>query len=177
MCKRDPRETAEIVRAIAEQHGPDLRRYLQKRLRPGENVDDMEQEVYLRLVQLQTPQGIRVPLAYLRYLGGQVLGEWRQRLSESPLSFDPDHVDAGEAASVDAQISLAELDLSMSDLERLLPRLNGQQRTAFLLRHWYGFSVPETAARMNLSTFQVRHHLVQGKRKLKEILRQGDVRP
>src|SRR5262245_43186388 len=81
--------TVAEVRGIAfEQVRPRLHRYLMRQLRRAEDVEDLTQEVYLRLLRLATTEVIRFPRAYVLRVAVHVLYEFRHRHRKGKVEFD-----------------------------------------------------------------------------------------
>src|SRR6185369_9875663 len=77
-----------FLKLVALTHGTQLHRYLQRRVRPGEDASDIAQEVYLRLLRLNRWDLIRQPAAYIHFLANQVLAERRMRDARVPTVYD-----------------------------------------------------------------------------------------
>src|SRR4051812_26778 len=88
MTQRDAKQSAQFVQEVAETYGRNLHQYLVKRLRAGEDAQDLAQEVYLRLLRLHRSDLVRQPVAYVYFLASQVVGEHRMREGKRPLVYD-----------------------------------------------------------------------------------------
>jgi len=62
-----------FVAAIAARYGPRLRRFLAVRLRNADDVPDLAQEVFLRLLRVEWYESIRSPEAYLFTIASHVV--------------------------------------------------------------------------------------------------------
>jgi RNA polymerase sigma-19 factor, ECF subfamily len=174
MKAKDPSPTAQFVKEVALAYGSELHRYLVKRLRAGEEADDMAQEVYLRLLRLQRSDLIRQPAAYVYFLASQVVGEFRMRAAKRPIVYDSEALD--RAASDDGYSrpdELPEREHAEREVKRLLAKLNKAHRTVLLMRKRDGFSVQEIADKLQMSVFKVKRYLVEANSTLEEKLRQG----
>jgi|GEM_PF-1349200 len=167
-----PKASAKFVKEVALAYGSELHRYLVKRLRAGEEAEDMAQEVYLRLLRLQRSDLVRQPAAYVYFLAAQVLGEFRMRASKRPLVYDSEGLD--RIASEDGYTrkdELPEREHTERELRRLLAKLNAAHRTILIMRKRDGFSIEEIAEQMQMSVFKVKRYLVEANAKLEEHVR------
>jgi DNA-directed RNA polymerase specialized sigma24 family protein len=74
-----------FVSALAREHAQRLRRFLASRLRnSADDIPDLVQEVYLRLLRVPNQESIRSPQAYMFTVALHVLHQHRLRLVESP---------------------------------------------------------------------------------------------
>jgi hypothetical protein len=83
-----------FVAAIAAQYGRRLRRFLSVRLRNVQDVPELAQEVFLRLLRVERHEAIRNPEAYLFTVASHVIHQYALRRTASPA-----FVDITEAAS------------------------------------------------------------------------------
>jgi DNA-directed RNA polymerase specialized sigma24 family protein len=77
-----------FVATIAARYGPRLRRFLAVRLRNANDVPDLAQEVFLRLLRVEGYEGIRSPEAYLFTIASHVIHQHAVRRSSEPVSVD-----------------------------------------------------------------------------------------
>lgn len=68
-----------FVASMALRYGPELRRFLSIHLRDVDDVRDMAQQVYLRLLRVKNEEAIRDPEAYLFMVASQVLQQHSSR--------------------------------------------------------------------------------------------------
>jgi RNA polymerase sigma-70 factor (ECF subfamily) len=170
MAERDPKQAATFVQGVAETYGLQLHRYLVKRLRAGEEAQDMAQEVYLRLLRLGRSDLIRQPAAYVYFVASQIVGEHRLRESKRPLVFDSELLEqaASEYAGRD---DVADQEHAKRELTALLAKLSSAHRAVYLLRYRDGHSTQEIAEKLQMSHFKVKRYLVEANAKLESVLR------
>lgn len=173
MTAENPSPAARFVTEVALAYGSQLHRYLVKRLRAGEEAEDMAQEVYLRLLRLQRADLVRQPAAYVYFLAAQVVGEYRLRAARRPLVYDSEALDSMTSAEGYARKDeLPDREHAERELRRLLAKLSRAHRDVLLLKKRDGFSVEEIARRLHMSPFKVRRYLVEANSKLEHYLRQ-----
>lgn len=174
MAAKDPKQSAEFVKEVALAYGSELHRFLVKRLRAGEEAQDMAQEVYLRLLRLGRTDLIRQPAAYVYFLASQVVGEHRMKAAKRPLVYDSEALDmASSQDSYSRRDELPDREHTERELKRLLAKLSAAHRTILLMRKRDGYSVEEIAAEMRMSVFKVKRYLVEANAKLEEKIRAG----
>jgi RNA polymerase sigma factor (sigma-70 family) len=162
-----------FVREVALAHGSALHRFLIKRLRAGEDAQDVAQEVYLRLLRLQRTDLIRQPAAYIYFLASQIVGEHRLRASRQPVVYDSEMLDhVADAEGYARRDELPDREHSERVLKRALMRLSTAHRNVILLRKRDGFSIQEIADRLQMSPFKVRRYLVEANARIENLLRQ-----
>jgi len=173
MAAKDPKQSAEFVTKVALAYGSELHRFLVKRLRAGEEAQDLAQEVYLRLLRLGRTDLIRQPAAYVYFLASQVVGEYRMRAAKQPLVYDSEALDL--AASQDGysrRDDLPDKEHTEREPKRLLAKLSSAHRKVLLMRRRDGYSIEEIAADMKMSVFKVKRYLVEANAKLEEKIRE-----
>ena len=67
----------EFVKTHYRRAAASLRRYVRKRLRAGEPVDDVTQEIWVRLMRVANPERIEEPLAYIYKVAARVITDFR----------------------------------------------------------------------------------------------------
>src|SRR5262245_39202172 len=87
------RSSAALASSVFDHYSRALQRYLLRRLRKAEDVRDLEQEVYLRLLRVQNAELVRDPEAYMYRIASHVVHEFWQRAEQSFVTFDSETVD------------------------------------------------------------------------------------
>lgn len=172
MTAKDPSQSASFVEKVAVAYGSLLHSYLVKRLRAGEEAEDIAQEVYLRLLRLQRCDLIRQPAAYVYFLASQVVGEYRMRDAKRPIAYDSEALD--RVANLDGftrRDELPDREHTERELKRLLAKLSAAHRTVLLMRKRDGFSIQEIADKLQISVFKVKRYLVEANSTLESKLR------
>ena len=150
-----------FVADLARQHGQRLRRFLAKKLRNAEqDIPDLIQEVYLRLLRVQRHETIRSPQAYLYTVAFHVIYQHKLSVASIPESVDildaladsESYVQDDPAMLVDARQRLAEMD-------RLLRRMPKNVQATFVLSRRYGYSLDEIAKQLGVSRGMCKKYL------------------
>jgi RNA polymerase sigma-70 factor (ECF subfamily) len=147
---------------VFEQLRAGLHRYLLRQLRRSEDVEDLAQEVYLRLLRFATVETIRFPKAYVFRVAFNVLYEFKHRQSRAQVSFDSVSADraaeslADDAASPD---EIYERQRREGQIEGLVGRLPAMQRAVLILATRESLSYEEIARKLDISASTARVHL------------------
>jgi RNA polymerase sigma-70 factor (ECF subfamily) len=138
------------VASLFAAHNDALLRFLMCRLRSAHEAREVAQEAYVRLLQLDAPDGVGYLRAYLfktaANLATDRLRSSARRTRVDQLEFF-DRAEAFEPSpetSVSAQQELATI---LTVLDELPPRC----RYAFVMHRFYGHSIAEVASSMALS--------------------------
>lgn len=136
-----------------------LRRYLLlRRAGSSADVEDMAQEVFLRLIRYDRAELINHPQAYLFKIAANVSAEWAVRHNRSlPHSADwlAELVDDGDPESV------MEQEDSEATLLQLINSLPSRSREMLRLHFAEGLKYEEIAARMGVSRRIVKRDLAR----------------
>src|SRR5215469_14290746 len=127
-------DSRSFVAAIAAQYGRRLRRFLSVRLRNVQDVPELAQEVFLRLLRVERHDAIRNPEAYLFTVASHVIHQHALRRSAGPV-----FVDIAEAAT----------ELTVPDGEDPVTKADNAQRIE-RLEHFLGTLPPRVAAALVL---------------------------
>jgi RNA polymerase sigma factor (sigma-70 family) len=143
-----------------------------------EHVEDLAQEVFLRLYRAM--EGFRGDAKMTTYLYRITLNvaqdEWKRRKKEQGhTSFDDP--DAGweerlPGAGGDAEQILSHREW-MAELDRALGELSEAERQVIVMFHQEELTYEQIAAVLNLPLNTVRTHLHRGRQRLKQRLREG----
>lgn len=146
-----------------------LRNYLRRRLRNPDDLDDLAQEVYLRLLRIQNEEridSVREPMAYVYTVAASVVADWHRstnRLAARGMTLEDGGEELNEAMEAIREEDPAERIARQQHIERLLGQLPPIQAAALLLHSRDGFSYEEIAAKLNLSVGMVHYHLTRAK--------------
>lgn len=149
----------------------ELHRYLLRRLERAEDVEDLAQEVYLRLLRFAQSATVRFPRAYVLRVACNALIEFKYHRNRAPVSFDS--ASADDAAENLADESVPPEDLSdthrrESQVERQLTRLTPMQRAVLLLSTRENLRHAQIAERLGISASTARVHLYRAISALRE---------
>jgi RNA polymerase sigma factor (sigma-70 family) len=151
-----------FVAALAMTQEGQLRRYLLSRVRNPDDVPDLVQEVFLRLLRISDHEVIRSPEAYLFTVALHAAQQHslRQATAKSRLEMrgglPPMH-----ALSAPDPSTVVSAEQSLNELEEALQTLTPKAQAAFLLHHRDGLTLDETAQRLGVSRSMIKKYLVK----------------
>lgn len=144
-----------------------VRHALASRLRRPEDIEDLAQEVYLRLLRVPKPDLVRHPQSYLYRVALNVAEEWRHRAQQS-LEHGSDALEALEASDGPEDDAMqAERDTSV---RYALDRLPQNARVALVLHTHKGLTYEQIANHMNVSRRAVKRYVANGYVAMREML-------
>lgn len=155
---------------MALRYGHGLRRFLSVHLRNAQDVPDLAQEVYLRLLRVDHHETIRNPEAYLVTVASHVVRQHLLRQSTDRAFMDVTEaapelaLPAGEEPSAKVENSQRVEQFQREILDRLPPRVGA----ALVLHRIHGYSVKETARQMGVTRETVKGYLADAARRCRK---------
>jgi len=134
---------------------------------PASDLDDVAQEVFLRLMRYGRTELIEHPQAYLYKMASNVAAEWAIR-GRYIRSREPEWL-AEVAGTEDADDQAGQLELQ-EEVEQALMTLTPQQREVLKLQFYSGLNRTEIAGRLALSERSVKRALLKSYEKLRQQL-------
>ncbi len=163
------KKAIEFATSAAVENKRLLRNYLRRRLRSPDDLDDLAQEVYLRLLRIQNEDkidSVREPMAYVYTVAASVVADWHRsvgRFAARGITIEDGEQELNEAVETVRGEDPADRIARQQHIERLLGQLPPIQAAALLLHSRDGFSYEEIAAKLNLSVGMVHYHLTRAK--------------
>lgn len=148
----------------------ELHRYLTRRLRQPQDVDDLAQEVYLRLLRHDESKCVHKPLAYVYGVASHVVADFRigEEQHREHLTFDSETEQSwSNEPSGGLPDDMADRLNLQQQLERALARLPPTQAAVLLAHKRDGLSYEEVATKLNLSIHTVEKYLTQAKARIR----------
>ncbi|MBW2366355.1 MAG: sigma-70 family RNA polymerase sigma factor [Deltaproteobacteria bacterium] len=156
-----PRETSDAFGDTFKKFNGSLHKFLSHHLDSKEEVDDLSQDVYLRVVQHLRPDK-KTSWTYLKTIAINLLND-RFRLRKARESypiFSIDDMDqfevASEAASPEQILQAKQLFLMF---RQVVENLKPNSRRAFMLHRVRGLTYKEIAQEMGISRSMVKKHI------------------
>lgn len=142
-----------FVADLVQQHGQRLRRFLASRLRYGApDVEDLVQEVFLRLLRIDHHETIRSPESYLYMVAFHVLHQHLLRRAAAPEAVEITAlINELESAPQDDPVAQAEMHQQLQDLQGALRQLPAKAQAVLLLHRRDGYSLEEIGAQLGFS--------------------------
>jgi len=145
-------------------HEPGLRTWLGRRQPIGLEVDDIIQESYAILADLETVEGIRHPRAYLYQVARSVI---TRNVRKARVISIKAVEELAQLEHADDRPSPEQVTIDRDELRRIAEAIGampGKTQEAFVLRRVDGLSQREIAARMAISENTVEKHISRGLR-------------
>jgi RNA polymerase sigma factor (sigma-70 family) len=150
-----------FVADLARQHGQRLRRFLARKLHKAEqDIPDLVQEVYLRLMRVQKLETIRSPQAYLFTVAFHVM--YQHKLSTAAVPESVDVLDAladSESYAQEDPAMLLDARQRLAEMDRALRELPRNAQATFVLSRRYGYSLEEIAHELGVSRGMCKKYL------------------
>lgn len=144
-----------------------LHRYLLRRSRRPQDVDDLAQEVYLRLLRHDSAKCVHKPLAYLYGIASHVLADHREESDQERDSLSSEgEENSTEFCSVTGDDLAEQLNLQQQ-LQRAFARLPRTHAEVLIAHKHRGLSYEEVAAELGLSIHTVEKYVIQAKARIR----------
>jgi RNA polymerase sigma-70 factor (ECF subfamily) len=126
-------------------------------------VDDLAQEVYLRLLRVSSIETIRDPLAYVLGVAAHATSEFNLRKRRARVVFDSSVFEAAleMQASAGSQQRVDGGSYFLQNVTHALNRLSEKQLAVLLLERRNGLSHAQIAEELGLSVHTVKKYAVQ----------------
>jgi RNA polymerase sigma factor (sigma-70 family) len=143
-------------------HEPALRGWLSRRTLPGLDADDIIQEAYSILAELESVEAIHFPRAYLFQVARSVITRHIRRTRIVPIHAveDLDRIEMPDNAASPEQVAIDRDELHQ--LAQAIAAMPPKTREAFILRRVEGLPQREIAAQMRISENTVETHISRG---------------
>jgi RNA polymerase sigma factor (sigma-70 family) len=147
-----------------QRYAAQLRRYLGRRVLVSEDVDDLAQEVYLRLLRLEVPQQIQNPLAFIYTVAANVLCDYKAAARRESGSLTAESAVAREDLEQMSEALADRLEDNLivrQEIEKALSELPATHAAVLILRERDGMSWEEVATKAKLSPHTVKKYLAE----------------
>lgn len=147
---------------VEKAHSLELRRFLSLRLRNPADVQDLVQEVYLRLLRLKDHEAIRNPQAYLYTIASHVLHQDALRRASAPETIDPlDVVNAVRSEGPDDPAEEADVERRLEGLALALEAHSPRAYAVLVMYRCEGLTLKQIGQRLGVSSVMARKYLVR----------------
>jgi RNA polymerase sigma factor (sigma-70 family) len=145
----------------------ELHQYLMRRLRRPSDVDDLSQEVYLRLIQLDEGKCIEKPLAYLYGVASHVLADHMFDMKHQRVDWSEDAEDWIESPACVLPDDMADRLNLQQQIDKAMAQLPPTHAAVLLAHKRDGLSYDEVAEKLGLSVFTVEKYVSQAKARVR----------
>jgi RNA polymerase sigma-19 factor, ECF subfamily len=158
----------ELGQTAPTRYKRELHRYLVRRLQNPQDVDDLAQEVYMRLMRVDEKKLIREPLAFLYGIAAHVVADFwigaeREHRGAGAEPLD----DCIDDESLTLPDDLAERLNLQQQLERAIAQLPPLHAAVLLAHKRDGLSYEEVAAKLRISVHTVEKYVTQAKARIR----------
>ncbi|MDN5782297.1 MAG: RNA polymerase sigma factor [Luteimonas sp.] len=159
--ERDPGEQArEFAASTMHQHGEALQRFLRGRVARPQDLGDLVQEVYLRLLRVRKHDEVLNPLAYVYGIAANVASEFQMRERRDRTVYDSELMQT--AADAPAELPDGEGGAYFEhQVNQALAALPPMRLAVLLLERREGLSQPQIAEKLGLSAHTVKKYSVE----------------
>jgi len=158
------------VTRIVQRNDRDLKRYLSLRIDNRAEIEDLAQEIYLRLLRIERTDLIRSPEALLFRVASNAVYEWRL-LARNRMPHGPSELDAIESAEAEPATAVWRAELTRA-LTAALARLSPKCRAAVVLHRREQLTYAQVGVQLGISIAMVKKYLSQGVALCREQLRE-----
>ncbi len=141
---------------------------------PPKEVEDIVQEAYVRVCQIEHKKSIRDPEAFIFRTVKNLALDYLKR-SESRLTSGVDNIDEIVTQEIDSTYDQVASDEQFAIFCAAVRQLPKQSQRAFILKKVYGHSLREIMVEMDLSQPTVETHIVNATKKCVEYMRNRNV--
>lgn len=158
-AEQDPAARA-FAAKVVESYSAELQRFLRRRVYDAQDLGDLVQEVYLRLLRVQNIETVRNPLAYIYGIAGHVASEFNMRQRQGRMVFDSTVVESLTENPESPQFVEGGgfFERQVGDA---LAQLPANRLAVLLLERREGLGHAEIAARLGLSVHTVKKYSVE----------------
>jgi len=157
----------ELLSEVIEEYGAKLRIYLANNLRVYEDVDDLLQELYIRLMTYPELEKVESIKSFVFTIAKNLLRDKSRRAytRAAKLSVSIDSVDIPIESTNPERIALDQDELKR--MSRVIALLPPNCKKAFLLHRIDGCSHKEIALNMGVSTSMVEKHIIEARKQVR----------
>lgn len=150
----------EFAVSTLRNHGDALQRFLRGRVAKSQDLADLVQEVYLRLLRVQNHESVLNPLAYVFGIAANVASEFNMRNRRDRTVYDSEAMQA----AAEAPGSLTDGDAGgyfQHQVNHALRELPANRLAVLLLERREGLTHPQIAEKLGLSVHTVKKYSVE----------------
>jgi len=136
-----------------------LTRFFGKAVSTHSDLQDLSQEVYLRMLRVKDPDQIHSPRAYLYRIAIHVLDEWRSSHREQHVHISDDYE---RLMDDEVQKTKAPADPQLDALKEAVLMLPKAYAKTLVMKWHYGMTYEEIAEALDISQRQVKRYILKG---------------
>ena len=149
----------EAIEALSREFRPSLVRYFSKRCKETTEIEDLVQEVFLRLVKRSVVTDVKQVGGYVFQTASSVLTDWLRRRTVRHVNDHEEFVpEAHGSVDFSPERVLIGKD-RLAEAVAILMELPERPRTVFVLRRIEGLRYKDIAARLGISVSAIERHM------------------
>jgi RNA polymerase sigma-19 factor, ECF subfamily len=163
---------ASFASKAAEHYSAELHRFLARRMHRPQEVEDLVQEVYVRLLKVDDGEFVRNPRAYILQTASHVFHDFFEKESRAQqhVVADSEMVERITESPSDLQpCQLAQRLSTEEQLKAVLATLKPIHASVLLMFYRDGYSYEEIAVQLKASVRQVKRYIANAKVELVSI--------
>lgn len=155
----DPKKNALVTWLFTRYRGR-LRMFLGRRVRRQADIEEIVQEVYLRMLRVPNIEELRNPEAYLFTVAANLAKEYavRERRAQQAVDLDDPSVQE-RLCEVPSFGAYLDEEARIKRLREVLRELPPKCHAAVVMAYWHGMSYDAIAERLDVSPHMVKKHL------------------
>jgi len=150
----------QVDAALLRQYEGALRDFFGRRVRSRDEVDDLVQEAFARLIASDERRDVQFPVAYLFRIASNLIHDRGRRRARGLVEevLDEEDETLGVAPDQEDRRHLQDLRLR---LDTVLARLSPRCRDVFIMRRFKNMTTPEIAGALRISHRMVQKHMTR----------------
>jgi RNA polymerase sigma-19 factor, ECF subfamily len=163
---------ATFARRAAEHYGKELHRFLARRMHRPQETEDLVQEVYVRLLKIDTGEFVQNPRAYILQTAAHVFHDYQEkhRRAQQHVVIDSEVLEWASENPTEPQVcELAQRLSTQKQLNAAIAQLSPIHASVLLMYYREGYSYEEIASRLRVSLRQVKRYIANAKKALMEV--------
>lgn len=157
-ARSDGADEGQAEAQLLRQYEGALRKFIGRRVRSRDEIDDLVQEAFARLLASEQRRDVEYPVAYLFRIASNLLADHGRRRTASPVDDAIDGDERHFAVSPNQEDGRHLADLRAS-LDAALAQLSPKCRDVFIMRRFRGLSTPEVAGTLGITPRMVQKHM------------------
>lgn len=161
-----------LIVDFAARHGVELRRFLRSRVGNCDDIPDLVQEVFLRLLRVPNHETIRTPEAYIFTIARHVAVQHQLKAVPHVTLLEVGKITELPIKSASDPVLEVSAQQCLEELEEALRELPTKVRATFLLHRIEGLTVDQVSERLGITRPMVKKYIVKAlvhfRKRLKE---------
>lgn len=151
-----------LIAWLFTKHRGRLHTFLGRRVRRQEDIEELVQEVYARMLAVRDIENVRNPEGYLFTVAANLAKEHALRERATQQAVDVEDASVQEqVAHIPAFGTYIDAEARIKRLREVLRELPPKCHAAVVMAHWYGMSYGAVAERLGVSPHMVKKYLSQ----------------